>query len=147
MAQIPSLGSLVRDLLVLGPVVGNVVALAQLTAGCTSSSFTTPGWLVEKFRLQSSASLIVADFHALNRASGVSLELRCSSSNGTAAGEWHSCSANRTNTNQPFLAAFQTVNNNSAVSFLLNDTWTCNDLNLSKPYVLPRLSPQLGVVC
>ena len=147
MAQIPSLGSLVRDLLVLGPVVGNVVALAQLTTGCTSSSFTTPGWLVEKFRLQSSASLIVADFHALNRASGVSLELRCSSSNGTAAGEWHSCSANRTNTNQPFLAAFQTVNNNSAVSFLLNDTWTCNDLNLSKPYVLPRLSPQLGVVC
>ncbi len=117
---------------VLAPAVGNVGALAQLAAGCTSRSFTTPSWLVDGFASETSADLTVVNFHALNRATNVSVELRCSASSATAASAWHACSArNQSTSGQPFVASFQA--DSSSARFLFNETWSCSDATPSKP--------------
>ncbi|KAG7288290.1 hypothetical protein NEMBOFW57_007821 [Staphylotrichum longicolle] len=109
---------------VLAPAVNNAVALAQLTSGCTSSSFTTPSWLVRDFQSQTSGNLTVVDFHVLNRGTNVTTELRCSASSATTTSGWQPCSArNRTTSDQPFVAYFQV--DNSTAWFLFNETWSC----------------------
>jgi hypothetical protein len=117
---------------VLAPAVSNVFVHAQLAAGCTTSSFTTPSWLVEDFESQALADLTVVSFRTLNRATNSSLELRCSWT-GTSAG-WQSCTArNASATEQPIIASFQA--DGSTASFRLNETWICSDLNSRDPYV------------
>ncbi len=117
---------------VLAPAVGNVVAVAQLAAGCTSRSFTTPSWLVDRFASETSAGVTAVEFHVLNRATNVSVELRCSASSATAATAWHACSArNQSTTGQPFAASFQA--DSSTARFQFNETWSCSDATPSKP--------------
>lgn len=119
---------------VLAPAVSNVFAHAQLAAGCTTSSFTTPSWLVEDFESQASADLTATSFRALNRATNSSLELRCSSTDSSAG--WQSCTArNQSGAEQPLVASFQA--DSSTASFRFNETWTCSDMNSRDPYVMP----------
>jgi hypothetical protein len=114
------------------PAVGNVFALAQASAGCTSSSFTTPSWLVENFASQTSGNLTVTSFHALNRATNTSLELRCQTSPSNATAGWQSCSSgNKTASNLPLVASFQA--DQSTAWFLFNETWNCSDLPPVEP--------------
>jgi hypothetical protein len=117
---------------VLAPAVSNVFVHAQLAAGCTTSSFTTPSWLVEGFESQASADLTVVSFRTLNRATNSSLELRCSWTDASAA--WHSCTArNASATEQPILASLQA--DGSTALFRFNETWTCSDLDSRDGYV------------
>ncbi|KAK4155377.1 hypothetical protein C8A00DRAFT_42011 [Chaetomidium leptoderma] len=129
MARVLSFAALAAVVAV-GPA-SNAFAQAQLTAGCTSNSFTTPSWLVNNFASQSMPELTVVDFYALNRATNVSLEVRCSWVNATTTG-WQTCSAgNRTSTEHPFVASVQA--DNSTAWFRFNETWTCSDEAPSKP--------------
>jgi hypothetical protein len=124
---------------VTAPAIGNVLAQAQSTAGCTSSSFTVPSWLVENFASQTSGNLTVASFHALNRATNTSLELRCQTSPANATAGWQSCSSgNRTSSSVPLVASFQA--DQSTAWFLFNETWNCSDITPAKPQ-----EPQLPV--
>ena len=116
---------------VLAPAIENGLSWAQITAGCTANSFTTPSWLVQDFTSEIAANLTVASFHALNRATNVTTELRCTSTTPTAG--WQSCRA-RNQTEQPLLASFQA--DTSTAWFLFNETWPCNDLTPSQTYVL-----------
>ena len=118
---------------VLAPAASNVFVHAQLAAGCTTSSFTTPSWLVEDFESQASAGVTVVSFRTLNRATNSSLELRCSWTDESAA--WQSCTArNASVTEQPIVASLQA--DGSTASFRLNETWTCSDLDSRDPYVV-----------
>ncbi|KAK3306381.1 uncharacterized protein B0T15DRAFT_412603 [Chaetomium strumarium] len=105
-----------------------VLAQSQSSGGCSPSSFTTPGWLVENFVSQSSANATVASYRALNRATNASVELRCQvPSSGPVISGWQRCSArNRTSADLPFVASFQT--NEETAYFLFNETWACNDV-------------------
>jgi hypothetical protein len=116
---------------VFAPAIGNRLFVL---AGCTTNSFTTPSWLVENYASQTLGNSTVAAFQALNRATNTSLQLRCqASSNATAPGGWQSCSAqNRTNSDLPFVAAFQA--SNYTAYFFFNETWACSDVP-GKPYV------------
>ncbi|SPQ23987.1 23147234-4904-4ae1-896b-19f665238165 [Thermothielavioides terrestris] len=110
---------------VFAPAIGNRLFVL---AGCTTNSFTTPSWLVENYASQTLGNSTVAAFQALNRATNTSLQLRCqASSNATAPGGWQSCSAqNRTNSDLPFVAAFQA--SNYTAYFFFNETWACSDV-------------------
>ncbi|KAK3290485.1 uncharacterized protein B0H64DRAFT_350467 [Chaetomium fimeti] len=119
---------------VLAPAVGNGFAWAQIPAGCTANSFTTPSWLVQDFTSQIAANLTVASFHALNRATNVTAELRCTSTTPTAG--WQSCRS-RNQTEQPFLASFQA--DTSTAWFMFNETWPCDDMTPSQPLTFSAL--------
>ncbi|EAQ88498.1 predicted protein [Chaetomium globosum CBS 148.51] len=119
---------------VLGPMIGNGLSWAQITAGCTANSFTTPSWLVQDFTSQIAGDLTVAAFHALNRATNVTTELRCTSTTPTSG--WQSCRS-RNQTEQPLIASFQA--DTSTAWFLFNETWPCNDLTPSQPLTFSAL--------
>ncbi|KAK4119005.1 hypothetical protein N657DRAFT_650692 [Parathielavia appendiculata] len=117
---------------VFAPAIGNVLARAQLAQGCTANSFTAPSWLVENFVSQASGSSVVASFHALNRATNTSLELRCQTSLANATAGWQSCSSgNGTGSGVTLMASFQT--DQSTAWFVFNETWSCSDFTPANP--------------
>lgn len=126
--------------------IGNILVQAQFPAGCTTSSFTTPSWLVENFESRASANSTAVSYHALNRATNVSVELACPASGHPLPGGWHSCEGkNATGASQKLLAAFQATR--YTAYFLFNETWTCSDLTPAKPYDGPSLLFVVAGIC
>lgn len=125
-----------RSVLLLASPVAVLLVSAQVgppqspvIAGCTTSSFSIPSWYVTN--LTSSSSTGVASFHVLNRANNVSIDVTCPASTGPAG--WRECQlAATTSSNKPALAPRIQVNGTTA-HIALNQTWTCNDRNLSEP--------------
>lgn len=120
---------------VLAPAIGNAIAQAQLAAGCTTNSFTTPSWLVENLKSQVSASSTFISFHALNRATNTSVELACSVPTANATAGWQPCSAQSPVNLEPLVIEFQA--DKSTAWFRFNETWTCSDATPDKPCVVP----------
>ncbi|KAL2167421.1 hypothetical protein VTG60DRAFT_1327 [Thermothelomyces hinnuleus] len=135
MARVLSVGALAA---VLAPAIGDALAWAQSTGGCTTNSFTTPSWLVDNLELHRAANQTVASFNALNRATDVSLGLECSSSSSPTAGGWQSCRV-RNETEHLLAVAFRA--DNATAWFRFNETWSCSDLTPSEPHVIPESLP------
>ncbi|KAL2267883.1 hypothetical protein VTJ83DRAFT_5160 [Remersonia thermophila] len=105
-------------------------AASQVTAGCTSNSFTIPSWIVHDFASYATSNLTVTSFDAVNRATNVALEFRCLSSDSKDG--WHSCSArNRTDPTLPYTVAVRPEG--TTAEFRFNETWSCSDIRASSP--------------
>ncbi|KAK0736512.1 hypothetical protein B0T21DRAFT_451252 [Apiosordaria backusii] len=119
----PSIVSVAALAVLLSPAIPNILALAQLTAGCTTNSFTVPSWLIEDF--ESTGTTV--QFQALNRAINTSAQVSCQASRDTAT--WQGCTT--TGNNSSLLASVQLEA--AVVRIRVNETWVCNDLTPSRP--------------
>jgi len=117
---------------VLTPAVGRGLVNAQLVAGCTATSFTTPSWLVDDFQYRASQNTTVVSFQALNRATDTAATLRCQSAAASLATGWPSCSVSFQNSKGESLTAAIQVDKSTA-SFLFNETWNCGNTDTTKP--------------
>lgn len=123
----PSIVSIATLAALLSPAIPNILAIAQLTAGCTTNSFTVSSWLIEDF--ESSGTTV--RFQALNRATNTSAHLSCQVSRNTST--WQAC----TSDSSPLFASVQLE---AAVARVrINETWVCNDLTPSRPFVISHL--------
>ena len=105
---------------------------AQPVAGCTTTSFTTPSWLIDDFRYLATQNTTVVSFQAHNRATDATATLRCQSAAASLATGWHSCSVSFQNSKDESLTAAVQVDETTA-SFLFNETWSCGDIDTTKP--------------
>ncbi|KAL1902495.1 hypothetical protein Sste5346_001476 [Sporothrix stenoceras] len=96
---------------------------SPVIVGCTTSSFSIPSWYVQNL---TSSSAGVASFHVVNRANNDSADVTCPSGAG-----WKECQLGGTG-NKPALVPRIQVNGTTA-HIALNQTWMCNDRNLSQP--------------
>jgi hypothetical protein len=129
------------------PEITNNLVLAQEQGGCTTNSFATPSWLIDNFQYPnaslSSTGPATATYRVLNRATNVSVELTCPSSNKTIdlgpgleqSYGWRTCLArNETQAGAAMQGYLQL--NRTAAQFLINETWSCYDMTPNKPCVL-----------
>jgi hypothetical protein len=108
------------------------LAQAQLAEGCTTNSFTTPSWLIDGLRSQADNSSTVVSFHALNRATNASIQVRCLSAPTNATAEWKDCAAgNQTGSYPALKVSFQA--DKTTAQFRFNETWSCSDANPAAP--------------
>ncbi|KAK4667701.1 hypothetical protein QC763_310480 [Podospora pseudopauciseta] len=117
----PSIVSIAALAALLSPAIPNILVIAQLTAGCTTNSFTVSSWLIEDF----DSSGTTVRFQALNRATNTSAQLSCQVSRNTST--WQAC----TSDSSRLIASVQLE---AAVARVrINETWVCNDLTPSRP--------------
>lgn len=107
---------------------------AKAILGCTTNSFEAPSWFIDSFHYASTANSSTSgsvSFHLLNRANNYTADLACQAGK---SGEWASCSIKNgwNKTVDGSLQASVQLNASTA-NFLLNQTWTCNDRNNSRP--------------
>lgn len=108
---------------------------AGAVGGCTTNSFAIPSWFVQNFTFSKSDD--TATFHLLNRANNYTASLACANStaSSTASNLWAHCSVTDSNKTDASLTALVRVANTSTANILLSQTWSCNDRNLTHPYV------------
>ncbi|KAK4220783.1 hypothetical protein QBC38DRAFT_513881 [Podospora fimiseda] len=99
----------------------------QLTAGCTTNSFTIPSWLIQDFQAVSSANTTAVSFQTQNRATNASAELRCRFGGSNSTSE--ACTVR--GSTLPLFASLQLEK--TYARFALNETWSCSDLTPAKP--------------
>ncbi|KAL1839900.1 hypothetical protein VTJ49DRAFT_1035 [Mycothermus thermophilus] len=111
-------------------VLAPVLVASQLTAGCTSNSFTIPSWVVQDFASQATSNLTVTSFNAINRATNEALGFRCLSTDSEEG--WQNCSArNRTDATLPYTVAVRSEG--TTAEFRFNETWSCDDIDARSP--------------
>ncbi len=112
---------------------------AKPILGCTTSSFSVPSWFINNFTLSKASNTAV--FGLLNRATNQSASFGCANATASATDgeQWSSCSiTDAGGKNISLEAVVRVTNDSSSGSLLLSQIWTCDDRNVSKPYVRQR---------
>ncbi|KAK4198106.1 hypothetical protein QBC40DRAFT_179494 [Triangularia verruculosa] len=99
------------------------LTFAQVTAGCTTDSFTVTSWLIDDF--ESSGTIV--QFQAHNRATNTSAQVSCQASRNSTV--WQSCTT--AGNASSLLASIQLEA--TVARIRVNETWVCNDLTPSRP--------------
>ena len=107
---------------------------APVPSGCTTNSFQIPSWFIQDF---STRGLNGTSFGLLNRATNTSVQLTCAGKSSSSSSGWAACTSTGNKTASDALGAWVKVAGSEAASVQVQQSWTCNDRDASKPYVLP----------
>ena len=105
---------------------------APVPTGCTTNSFQIPSWFIQDF---STRGLNGTSFGLLNRATNTSVQLTCAGKSSSSSSGWAACTSTGNKTAADALGAWVRVAGSEAASVQVQQSWTCNDRDESKPYV------------